>query len=65
MRFLLEIRTDNAAFFDADNNHAPAGEIARILRDVAEQLDDGPEVRHGSCYDINGNTVGHYGERTD
>lgn len=56
--FTLVIETDNDAF--AGENKA--SEIARILEDIADQISDGDEL-FGSCYDINGNTVGWYGER--
>ena len=47
----LTIKTGNAAF--ADHTHC---EVARILRELADKIDDGdcaPPVK-----DINGNTVG-------
>ncbi len=51
----ITIRTDNAAFEDD-----AAGEVARILRDLAqvfEQRRDGFPLPRG-LYDLNGNTVG-------
>jgi len=55
MKLTVNIRMDNAAFEDA-------GELSRILRDLAKTLDGrtfdsecGSTVR-----DINGNTVGTY-----
>lgn len=49
--FRLSIRTGNAAF----ENHV-ASETARILRAVADKLDNG--AHDGECSDVNGNTVG-------
>lgn len=53
MRFSLEIACDNAAFADDTT-----GEVARILRAVADRLDGqfiGPSI---SMLDGNGNHVG-------
>lgn len=53
--FTLTIRTDNDAFQDA-----PAMEVARILRQEADRLEDGaydvPKFR--TVFDVNGNDVG-------
>ena len=46
--FKLTISTDNAAF-EGD----PGREIGRILRDVADAVEDGR--RSGTCRDANGN----------
>jgi hypothetical protein len=60
--FALAIKTDNAAFAgDGSNDFAERqqcerDEVARILRDVAEKLDQGTDA--GPVRDINGNTVG-------
>ncbi len=52
MRFEIHIRSDNAAFADE-----PMTELARILREQAEKLE-----QYGECSevlrDINGNAVG-------
>lgn len=52
--FTVTIDTDNAAFEDG------AGiEVARILRDIAEQVEDArPENSTISVFDVNGNRVG-------
>jgi hypothetical protein len=50
---LSTIRTDNAAFQDGDDG---AAEVARILRDIADRIENGS--REGSARDINGNNVG-------
>lgn len=50
--FDLQITTRNAAF----EPERPGLEVARILRDVAERLEDGHES--GGIRDINGNKVG-------
>lgn len=51
--FSLIIETDNAAFDDAE-----ATETARILRAVADRLEDGN--LDGKAHDLNGNTVGEW-----
>lgn len=53
--FTLKIKTDNAAF--ADGN---AGlELARILREIADGLEDSPpEDFDGKVMDANGNCTG-------
>lgn len=50
--FTLSIKTDNAAFED------PNAEVARILRDAAERVEQG--FSRGLLRDINGNTVGDF-----
>lgn len=50
--FTLQIATDNAAFEGDDRKT----EIARILRDVADRLEQGKFV--GRLLDVNGNHVG-------
>lgn len=57
MTFKLEIKTNNAAFEDA-----PQAELARILRDVANTLENDPS-HSGTMRDINGNRVGHWSWR--
>lgn len=60
--FKLSIETGNAAFCDPatgeesswDENH----EVARILREIADKIDDGR--REGKAIDYNGNSVGEY-----
>jgi len=55
--FHLEIETSNAAFADD-----PAGEVARILRDLAERI-EGYGVAPASAMslrDANGNAVGEW-----
>lgn len=51
----LTIETTNAAFDDE-----PATEIARILRNTAEQIEEGNILLAASfrLYDLNGNIVG-------
>jgi hypothetical protein len=55
MRFEVKIKCDNAAFEDA-----PASEVARILRELAERIAP-PSVfyGHANLCDANGNVVGH------
>jgi hypothetical protein len=50
--FELKFLTDNAAFDDD-----PRGEIARILRKLADDIDNGSQTE-GGLYDLNGNRVG-------
>jgi hypothetical protein len=55
--FTLFIETDNEAFTIAEGI-ADGQEIARILKEVAIQLENGKEF--GTIKDINGNTVGNW-----
>ncbi len=50
--FELTINTDNEAFEDA----AGTSEVARILRKIADKLDNMADA--GRCIDYNGNIVG-------
>jgi hypothetical protein len=69
-RFELTIDTGNAAFHD-DDGPRPAPELARILREVADDIegtgavpyrrsDDGRLHAEQTIRDINGNRVGSY-----
>jgi len=49
--FTLQFETDNAAFIDY-----PAKEAARILREIADKVQDGTHEK--SIIDINGNIIG-------
>lgn len=49
--FIVDIDCDNAAFEDE-----PGHELARILREVADKVEEGTLV--GKLRDINGGTVG-------
>ena len=51
-KFSVEFDIENAAF--AEGN--AGAETARILRRIAERLEDGEDS--GACVDINGNQVG-------
>jgi hypothetical protein len=55
MAFTLNIKTDNAAFGEDDDERT--AEISRILRNIAARLDDGTDLARGTAYDINGNPV--------
>ena len=57
-RFVMDIRTDNAAFAD---DAAP--EVARILRDIASRLESGSTG--APVHDINGNRVGSWRLETE
>ena len=50
MAFVLRFKTDNAAFDE------PEAECARILRAIADKLENGRVA--GKCQDVNGNSVG-------
>jgi len=56
MKLTITIEMDNAAF------DPPELEVARILRDVAQRLDDGqrlsPDDWFPALRDVNGNLVG-------
>jgi hypothetical protein len=67
-RFMLDMSCDNAAFAsdddgddarDAANEIARNAEVARILRAVADKLDQ--DMINGPCTDANGNNVGDWG----
>ena len=51
--FTLSIETENEAFTNGDGE-----EIARILKEVASQVENGKEF--GTLKDINGNKVGNW-----
>jgi hypothetical protein len=50
--FSIEIKTTNAAFEDS-----PETEIARILREWADRIEEGAQGTY-KVFDINGNSVG-------
>jgi hypothetical protein len=57
MAFKLAIKnTDNAAFGESDDDKRH--EIARILREAADKLDQGRD--YAACMDFNGNKVGEW-----
>ncbi len=61
--FTLSIETGNEAFTIAASDkfmgdQADGQEIARILKEVAIQLENGKEF--GTIKDINGNTIGNW-----
>lgn len=59
--FKLSINCSNAAFCDDENPtiQSAAPEIVRILRDVAERIEQGELCNvHKNIRDINGNIVG-------
>ncbi len=62
-RFYVWVSTDNAAFDDGNK----AGELARILRDIADKLESSSDVPafFQTVRDINGNDVGRYAEKSD
>ena len=58
--FSLRIETENAAFCDdLTGEPAPAPEVARILRDLADRIEaEADAAGPFRLRDINGNTVG-------
>lgn len=60
MKLIITIRMDNAAFFDDGEQPARGREVARILRNLADQVEDDADlVDHATrLADINGNAVG-------
>ena len=50
----ISIKTDNAAFGDTDSSRAE--EVARLLREIAADMDNGSTS--GPVIDLNGNKVG-------
>lgn len=58
MKFRLNIRTGNTAFNDG---YGPGPEVARILRDIADEIDAGQDINTTHAIrDVKGNTVGQY-----
>lgn len=60
--FKLDMKTGNSAFTDpyGENDRiAESQEVARILREVAYQIENGIRTK-GSCMDYNGNKVGEF-----
>lgn len=55
MKFTMRVNCDNAAFAEDPN-----GELARILREVARQVEEDGRSSN-SIRDLNGNLVGHWG----
>ncbi len=51
----ITIKTDNAAFWDEDENEPCTEEAARIVRVIAGRIEAGGT--QGTARDINGNTV--------
>lgn len=64
MRFELEIEMTSSAFdHDAFGLGRPNSEVARILRVLADGLEDVPGVRPGDAgglWDVNGNKTGEW-----
>lgn len=54
---IIEFDTNNSAFDNSDGLHGRA-EIARILRNIADKVEEGRV--DGSIRDINGNRVGNW-----
>lgn len=61
MKFVIEVKMDNAAFEVADPEARDGDEIARILRDIATKVEGQsvhPDTHDGFIFDTNGNRVG-------
>lgn len=59
MKFKLELKCDNAAFFNENTGERePYDEVARILRRIAETVEAGHD--YGLAVDYNGNSVGEW-----
>jgi len=61
--FTLTMNLGNAAFFDEVGTPRPEPEIARILRRIADYIEEGTDLAPGdgamyTLRDINGNVVG-------
>lgn len=54
-KFTLKLDLDNDAFYPD-----PVPEVARILRQTAESVEDGVTYKSQTLYDVNGNDVGRY-----
>lgn len=54
--FKLQFATDNAAFDD----EARGPEAARILRQIAENIETGAQLGGGPIKCANGHTIGHW-----
>lgn len=54
--FEITIETDNAAFGEDEGGAGP--EVARILREVADKVENG--AAGGRVFDFNGNGVGRF-----
>lgn len=64
MKFQLYIRTDNDVF--SDDVPLGGGEIARILREIADKVEkDGCPYHFTTIHDKNGNDVGRYALKSD
>ena len=58
--FIIEIETENNAFYTENNVHNPEYELARILRKVANKIET-QKLENGdteTLQDVNGNSVG-------
>ena len=53
MAYVIEIKTDNAAF-----GHDPSIEVGRILRELADNITQPGADPERKLYDVNGNHVG-------
>jgi hypothetical protein len=55
---IITICLDNAAFHDQEGSPDHGPEVAKILRKLADSIQDSPEIYNVPLRDSNGNTVG-------
>lgn len=53
----VTIEANSSAFYNDADEYDPAPEVARILRRLADKLDEDPQGWLRSAYDSNGNMV--------
>ncbi len=57
MKYIIEIECDNDAFYCEQDDHAPGGEVMRILTYLLSSMGE-HDLPVGKIRDRNGNTVG-------
>lgn len=61
MHAKITIKMDNAAFsMDDGSGPAQGAELARMLRELADRIQDDPEPQGCNLFDVNGNRVGRF-----
>lgn len=58
MQFELSIEAKNNAFHAIEGEYEPGMELARLLRKIADEVEDDPYGNNVSIIDIDGNRVG-------
>jgi hypothetical protein len=54
MKAIIEIKLDNAAFQEGEQ------ELVRVIRNLAQDIEDYPTADFIGVIDMNGNKVGHF-----